>query len=313
MDIFEIAEKNADLSCHTTFGLPGRAEYLFVTSDPEELYQAVAAARAIEKNYFIIAGGSNIVVPAQDYQGLVIVYRERKENKKEGSLKREGNKIIVNGSVSLWSVVDFAIANGLSGLENLAGIPGTIGGAVYGNAGAYGHSVSEVVDGVIVFDGEKKVSLSRDDCCFSYRHSVFKEQPWVILSVVLELVPGDGEALRKYADSLLSSRGEKFSNIKCPGSFFKNVLVKDVSPESLEKVDQTKIIDSKIPAGYLLENVGAKGMTLGGLKIADYHGNLIINTGTATARDVVELVTLLKQKVKDMFGIELEEEVRYLS
>jgi len=312
MNILSRALKNADLTEYTNFRLPGTVKLLLAISRPEELIEAIQAAKKDGLPYFIIAGGCNIVTAEESYPGLVIIYREQKNNSKSDSLKINGYKISAFGSVALWDIVDLALVNNLAGLEKLTGIPGNLSGAIYGNAGAYGRSIADVIDRVEIFDGVNRRWLSRGECQFTYRDSIFKREPWVILSAELELRPGEAEELKKIAESLNDIRTKKFSNLLCPGSFFKNVLVKDISTESLAKIDQTKIIDGKIPAGYLLENVGAKGLKHGGLEVADYHGNLIINNGTATAREVTELAQKLKDLVLDKYGIALEEEVRYL-
>jgi UDP-N-acetylmuramate dehydrogenase len=305
-------KRNVDLAPYTYFGLKGKTAYLLETRYPEELKECVIEAKKAKIKHFIVAGGSNIVVQGGKYDGLVIVYREQDKELKPDSIERKGDRLTVWGSVPLWKIVKYSIENGLAGLESLSGIPGNLSGAVYGNAGAYGHSISEAVEKVLIFDGKQEKWLSKKECFFDYRESIFKKKSWVILSIQLKLKPGNRDKLREYSDSLIAQRNERYANIKCPGSFFKNVLVAKVSKSSLSKVDKTKIIDGKIPAGYLLETIGAKGMKIGGLLIADYHGNLIINDGKATYRDVEKLVKILKEKVKAKFGIKIEEEVKYL-
>lgn len=312
VNILKRAKRNAEISEHTYFGLKGRVAYLIETDNPEELKQIILEAKKIKLNYFIIAGGSNIVLSDKKYSGLVIVYSEKGNEKKSLSITQKNNRLIVWGSVPLWKVVKYSVENGLAGLESLSGIPGNLSGAVYGNAGAYGHAISEVVEKVLIFDGREEIWLTGKDCLFTYRDSLFKKKSWAILSVQLKLKLGSREKLRAQSKSLIEKRAEKYSNIKCPGSFFKNFLVAKMPKKSLAKIDKHKIIDGKIPAGYLLESVGAKGMRIGGLYIADYHGNLLINDGRATYRDVRRLVEILKDRVKDRFGVTLQEEVRYL-
>jgi UDP-N-acetylenolpyruvoylglucosamine reductase len=209
-------------------------------------------------------------------------------------------------------IVKKAINLGLSGLETLSGIPGAVGGAVFGNAGAYGRSISESVGKVEIWDGQDRRWLPGSACRFGYRESVFKSTDWIILSVVFRLKKGEKKKLIRISRQITKTRLKKYpSGLKCPGSFFKNILVKDVSGKSLKLVDRDKIIEGKIPAGYLLEEVGAKGMGCGGIAVADYHGNLLINTGRGRAGEVRRLGGLLKGRVRKKFGIELEEEVRY--
>lgn len=324
-NILKTAKRQVEISGYTYFGLPGKVAYLIETAKPEELKQIILAAKKAKLPYFILAGGSNIVVSNKKYPGLVIVYRHfspvvipaqagspglRATSVDEIHVK--GNNIECPASICLGDVINLSISRGLAGLESFSGIPGTIGGAVFGNAGAYGHSIAEVVEKVLIFNGRKEIWLTKKECQFSYRDSIFKKKTWAILAVQLKLKPGSRDKLRAYAKSLISQRAKKYANIKCPGSFFKNVLVTKVTKKSLTKIDQTKIIAGKIPAGYLLESVGAKGRRVGGLRIADYHGNLLINDGSATFRDVQKLVAILQAKVKAQFGIKLEEEVRYL-
>jgi len=312
INILKKAKRNVEIAPYTYFGLKGKVAYLLEISKPEDLKQAVLETKKAKLRYFIMAGGSNIVVSDKKYPGLVIVYRELGKDLDPLSVVKKDNRIKVWGSVPLWKIVKYTIENGLAGLESLSGIPGNLSGAVYGNAGAYGHSISELVEKVLIFDGKKERWLTKKECGFSYRDSFFKKKTWVILSVQLKLKFGKREKLREYSDSLINQRDEKFTKVKCPGSFFKNILVEKVSKNTLAKIDKTKIIDGKIPVGYLLESVGAKGMHVGDLHIADYHGNLLINDGNATYRDVAKLVKILKEKVKIKFGIKLEEEVRYL-
>jgi len=166
---------------------------------------------------------------------------------------------------------------------------------------------------VDIFDGKKVRTLTKDDCKFSYRDSIFKHKEWIVLSATFTLGRGDKKLLLSKSKSIIKTRNAKYPpGLKCPGSFFKNVLVKRVSKESLKKIDQSKIIDGKIPTGYLLEVIGARGMKQGGVYIPEYHGNLLVNDGTATYKDVIGLAKKLKTKVKKQFGIELEEEVRYM-
>lgn len=311
-NILKTAKKNIDIAKYTYFGLKGLVSSLIEIDNPEQLKQIIFEAKNNKLNYFIIGEGSNIVVQDKKYSGLVIVYRERGEAWKANSITQKNNRLIVYGSVPLWKVVRYSTENGLAGLESLAGIPGNLAGAIYGNAGAYGHSVSEVVEKVLVFDGKKEFWLSKKDCVFSYRESIFKKKKWVILSAQLKFKLNDRNKLKKQVETLIAKRAERYTKIKCPGSFFKNVLVSKLSKKVLTKIDKTKIVEGKIPAGYLLEVVGAKGMNIGGLYVADYHGNLLINDGQATYRDVEKLVKILKEKVKTKFGIKLEEEVRYL-
>jgi len=296
-------KKNISLSKFTTFRVGGSAEYFLEVETPEEIISGIEWAKKNKSPYVIIAGGSNVVFPDGKTKGLVI-------RVSGGKIKRNGNFIITDAGVPLMDVVRFSTREGLSGLEKLSGIPGTVGGAVYGNAGAYGASISESISNVIVYDGKNIKTIPHKKCDFRYRTSGFKKKKAAILSVVLKLKKADPCTLRSISEDILGKRGKKYpKNLKCPGSFFKNILVKDVSKSALKKINPLKIIEGKIPAGYLLEEIGAKSMRVGKIKVSSYHGNLIVNEGGGTARDAKKLADILQKKVRAKFGIALKPEV----
>ncbi|MBI2611471.1 UDP-N-acetylmuramate dehydrogenase [Candidatus Gottesmanbacteria bacterium] len=298
-------KKNVDLSSLSTFGIGGKAEEFVQVSTPAEIIEVLKWVKETGRKYHLFAGGSNVVFPDEGLSGVVIQI-------KGGNYAGKVRELIVEAGMGLSDVINLSIVRGLEGLETLSGIPGTIGGAVVGNAGAYGHSISEVVEGIEIWDGKIKRWLNRNECQFEYRESIFKKKPFIVLRVFLKFESGNKGELQKTSKEIIIKREAKYHpGIKCPGSFFKNVLVADISKKSLELIDQDVVIEGKIPAGYLLAEVGAKGMRVGGIEIAAYHGNLFINKGKGTAKDVKELAAILKKKVDDRFGIMLEEEIRY--
>ncbi len=298
-------KKNVDLSSLSTFGIGGKAEEFVQVSTPAEIIEVLKWVKETGRKYHLFAGGSNVVFPDEGLSGVVIQI-------KGGNYAGKVRELIVEAGMGLSDVINLSIVRGLEGLEALSGIPGTIGGAVVGNAGAYGHSISEVVEGIEIWDGKIKRWLNRNECQFEYRESIFKKKPFIVLRVFLKFESGNKGELQKTSKEIIIKREAKYHpGIKCPGSFFKNVLVADISKKSLELIDQDVVIEGKIPAGYLLAEVGAKGMRVGGIEIAAYHGNLFINKGKGTAKDVKELAAILKKKVDDRFGIMLEEEIRY--
>jgi UDP-N-acetylmuramate dehydrogenase len=214
----------------------------------------------------------------------------------------------------LQSLVDFANARGLRGLETLSGIPGWVGAAVYGNAGAYGHSISERVASVRFFDGAGIRAFDNAQCDFRYRESIFKRRKdWVIFRVELQLDAAPSAELQEISAGILKVRNEKFPpTMKCAGSIFKNFLLRDLPSEVAAAVPAAVVREGKIPAAWFLEQVGAKGMQLGGIHVATYHANLIYNAGQGTAGELCELIAELKQRVRERFGIEVEEEVQYV-
>ena len=189
-----------------------------------------------------------------------------------------------------------------------------MGAAVYGNAGAYGHSISERVAAVRFFDGVGVRSFDNPECEFRYRESVFKRhKDWVIFQVELSLDPSPAADLEETSASILKVRNEKFPpTMKCAGSIFKNFLLRELPPAVAALVPAAVVREGKIPAAWFLEQVGAKGMQLGGIHVAAYHANLIYNSGQGTARELCELIAELKRRVRAHFGIEVEEEVQYV-
>ncbi|MBI3046171.1 MAG: UDP-N-acetylmuramate dehydrogenase [Candidatus Harrisonbacteria bacterium] len=306
-------QKNRNLAPLSTFKIGGQVKFFCEVGNDRELLEAIRAAKRLKAPYKIIAGGSNVVFPDKTLNCLLIKISSK-------NIKAAGNKIIVDAGVPLSRVIAVANKNGLQGLETLAGIPGTVGGAIVGNAGAYGRSISEVAEKVEVWnpsfakatEGDGKKWLLNKECQFQYRESVFKKKPWIALRAVLRFKKSNPKKLKRISRDIIQLRLKKYKpGLKCPGSFFKNVLIKDISKKSLAKIAKAKIIDGKIPAGYLLEEVGAKGMRVGGIQIADFHGNLFINSGKGKASEVKKLAKILKNRVKKKFGITLQEEVRY--
>jgi UDP-N-acetylmuramate dehydrogenase len=223
-------------------------------------------------------------------------------------------RVTAGAGAVLQDLVDFAIGRGLAGLESLAGIPGSVGAAVYGNAGAYGHSLSERVVGVRFYDGRTVRVFDNRECRFHYRESIFKRhKDWIIFSTELQLDAADAHALRETAGSILKIRNEKFPvTMKCAGSIFKNLLLADLPTDAAAQVPARAVREGKVPAAWFLEQVGAKGMARGDIHVAAYHANLIYNGGTGTAADLCALIRELKTRVAERFGIELEEEVQYV-
>ena len=298
-------KSNISVARLSTFKSGNKAKYCCEVKNDTELLEAIIKAKELKALYKIIAGGSNVLFPDTVLNCLLIRVRSKR-------LKVEGNKIVVDAGTLLSRVIAQANKHGLRGLETLAGIPGTVGGAIVGNAGAYGHSISEAVEEIEILDGGTKRWLKNKDCRFHYRESIFKEGPYIVLRAVLKFKKSNPDKLEKISNNIIKIRLKKYKpGLRCPGSFFKNVLVAEAPKKSLALIDQNKIIDGKIPAGYLLEEVAAKGMRCGGIQIADFHGNLFINGGSAKAADVQKLARILKNRVKKKFRIILNEEIRY--
>lgn len=303
--------RNEPLKKHTRFQLGGPASVFAVTGDEKAFIEALRLLTEAGAPWIVIGRGTNLLVSDQGYHGVVLRYEGRR-------IEREGSIVRVEAGADLQALVDFSIASSLAGLESMTGIPGNTGAAIYGNAGAYGTSMSDRVVSVRYFDGKEVLEAGRDGCGFRYRESVFKRQrqagqPWTILSAELKLSPGRHAELRERADQILRVRNEKYPpEMMCAGSIFKNLIYKDLPVAAQAAVPESVIKGGKVPSAWFLERAGTKGWSIGGLHVAGYHANLIFHDGGGTAAQAVELIAALKDQVRDSHGIDLEEEVQFV-
>jgi UDP-N-acetylmuramate dehydrogenase len=295
------------LSGLTRFALGGPAHVLadvFSEIALTEAHRAITGARAA---HAVIGGGTNLIASDAGFAGVVLRYTNP-------ALEIAGNLVQVAAGAVLQDLVDATIAAGLRGLETMTGIPGWVGGAVYGNAGAYGRSLHQSVESVRLFDGAGVCEIGNDACEFRYRESIFKRhKDWIVLSVTLRLEPADAEELHATADGILKIRNAKYPpDMRCAGSIFKNLLWEQLPEAVRARVPANVVREGKVPSAYFLEQAGAKGMRRGGIHVAGYHANLLYNDGSGSAHELRELIAELKLRVNGQFGIALEEEVQYL-
>jgi UDP-N-acetylmuramate dehydrogenase len=299
--------RNVPLSGYTRFGLGGPADLLAETSSEEAFMSAASRVRGAGVPLEVIGGGSNLIVSDAGFRGVVLRFIG-------SNIHVDGNRITVQAGAELQTLVDASISHGLGGIHTMTRIPGLVGAAVYGNAGAYGHSIHEWVEEVRFFDGSGVRTFGNAQCEFRYRESVFKRhKDWTIFSTTLCLRPDDRHALAQKAEEIRAIRDEKYPpTMKCAGSIFKNLLYAKLPAAVQAQVAADKVREGKVPSAYFLEKVGAKGMRIGGIVNADYHANLIYNEGGGTAAQVCAMVDELKQRIREQFGFDLEEEVQYV-
>lgn len=288
----ELKEKEP-LAPYTTFRIGGPADYFFEAKTPEKLMEAVMSAKELKINYFLLAGGSNILINDQGFRGLII---------RNGCDKIEvsGEKIVAQSGAVLQAVVDAAYENSLTGFEFATGIKGSLGGAVYGNAGAFGHAIGEILTGAVLFTppGEIKV-VDRGYFEFVYRGSKLKQSGEIVLSASFQLKRGNKEEIKKKMDEIMDLRNTKHPHEEgSAGSFFKNI----------KSADGSRVT----PAGVLLEQVGAKELKIGDAAVFYKHANIVVNLGKAQASQVLTIVRTMREKVRERFNIQLEPEVLFL-
>lgn len=304
--------EHVNLSEYTTFHLGGPADYFVTVTTESELSEALYYAREHNLPVFVLSGGSNLLIADSGYRGLVIHLAFR------GVLFHDAGRVTVAAGEVLLSTVLALVDRGLSGLEHMAGVPGSVGGAVRGNAGAFGTEISDVVQSVKAYDTHEESMrvFTKEECDFHYRSSIFKaDRRYIILSVDLELQP-DHESfeLEKIAKETMATREAKHpQDAWCAGSFFMNPVV--TNPKILAEFESdigARARGGKVAAGWLIDHVGLRGKSIGGAKMSEQHPNYLVNTGGATAEDVVMLVSLVQQRVRDQVGVELIPEVEWV-
>ena len=322
-------EKNVLLKNETTLRIGGKAQYFFKAQTKQDLIKVLKVAKKINLPFFILGGGSNLLVSDKGYKGLVIKVKSQKSKVKISSQR---SKIIeIESGALLNKIVTLALKNNLTGIEWAVGIPGTIGGAIWGNSGAFGHSMGEIVKAVEVFDTKDLRFKIYDlrNCKFGYRDSIFKRNKnqsakqsfvlgrahkimcsdLIILSVEFQLKKGNPKNIKKKIKECLRVRKEKIPYQFSAGSVFKNIKKQDLNRKQLKLIPFQKIKGGKIPVAYLIEESGLKGKAIGEAQISEKHANFIINLGKAKSKDVLKLIDLAKDKVKKKFGIVLEKEI----
>ncbi len=277
------------MSKHTTFRVGGEAECFIMIQQEEELAQLIPYLNQIEKEYFILGNGSNLLVGDKGYRGIVMKFAGPMEG-----IRVEGTRITAKAGAMLTKVAVTAKENALSGLEFAAGIPGSIGGGVVMNAGAYDGEMKQVVEAVRVMDKDGQITtLDNDTMEFGYRTSIIKNRPFIVLEVALCLTEGDQAQIGARMEELMEQRRSK-QPLEYPsaGSTFKR-------PEGNY-------------AGKLIMDAGMRGYRIGGARVSDKHCGFVVNTGKATAADIKEVIEEVQERVKERFHVTLEPEVVFL-
>lgn len=301
--------ENFSLAQCTSYKIGGSARYFFDAENVDEVKETLRFARARRLKVFVLGGGTNLLMGDKGFDGVVLRPRIT-------FLKAEGEKVHVGAGVLMSELLDFTVKKGLSGLEWAGGLPGMVGGAIRGNAGAFGGETKDVVERVRSIELQTLKEIERDntECGFAYRSSVFKEGDVkeVILSVLFQLQRGDRKKVKFSINEKIDYRNSRhpmeYPNV---GSVFKNIAVKQLTPHY--RKEWARVIKTDpfpvVPTAHVISLANLKGVSLGGAMISPKHPNFIVNVLGATAEDVKALIALVKDGVRKKFGIELEPEV----
>ncbi|MEK7655800.1 MAG: UDP-N-acetylmuramate dehydrogenase [Patescibacteria group bacterium] len=313
LSAFPSAKRDELMSAHTSLKIGGPARVYSVASTNAGLLRMIETAEANAIPFVVIGGGSNLLVSDEGYDGVVIQAADR-------SCRVEGGRVIAAAGIPMGIVAHAAAEAGLAGFEWGVGVPGTIGGALYGNAGCFGGEMKDVVENVSVYDRKSKHSAiyTNADCRFGYRDSRFKHEPHVIIETTLRLTPGNREqSLALMSEIMQKRKASQPQGEFSAGCLFKNFEYEDESAlEKLrtraEEIPEAMLKQKRISAGWLIDLLGLKGTKIGNAQISSTHGNFLVNLGGAKAQDVIALSSLVKMKVRDDLGILLEDEVQLM-
>lgn len=324
-------QHNVKLSAYSNYKIGGIARYFCAPTSADEIIAALHEWRKIKRrsrDIFILGGGTNLLIDDKGFDGLVI-------KPAIGGISADGAKIHVGAGGLMRELVDFAAIHGLSGLEWAGGLPGTVGGAIRGNAGAFGGETKDAIFEVVSLNIKNKeprlMNRMANECAFGYRTSIFKinDGEEIILHATLQMKTGDPGVIAKAVADKIRFREERhpmdYPNI---GSIFKNIPLAQIHAEGTRKyaeglresafslrgfaVPVKQDPFPVVPAAYLIAQSGVKGVSYGGAMVSPKHPNFIVNVLDASADDVKSLIKLVKSQVKKKFGIVLEEEVIYV-
>lgn len=305
------------LSRHTTFKIGGAADIYLEPKTIEDLEAAFAIIRERQLPYFILGGGSNVLMTDEGFRGVVL-------HPKNNDITISGDTLVAGAGAVLAKVASVSAKAGLTGLEWGIAVPGCVGGAVRGNAGAFGGEIKDTLVSAEVFDGKTRKTLSNKELEFSYRTSRIKQQAGkeIVLSATFRLQPANtAECVARTTEMLKKKYNDQPMGERCAGCLFKNIEV-DGTKKMLRAPSKGEPTDAFhatvptlfwekgiVPAGWLIEQVGMKGYCKGQVKVSEKHANFIVNMGQGSAAEIKDLAQEVKDRVYTAFGVHLEEEV----
>ncbi len=283
-------KENEPMSKHLTFRIGGPAKFYVEVKTVEELKEALVLAKEKNLPWFVLGGGSNTLCSDKGFDGVVIQMANRE-------VVVEGDRLTAQAGAISVAVSRSAESASLSGLEWMVSLPGTIGGAVRGNAGCFGSETKDALESVRVLRDDQVVELMNVDCAFAYRESAFKHNSDVVIDATFKLTVADKAKIKsKMAEVLSKRKSTQPTASGTAGCAFKNPLVDGALASS----------------GKIIDELGLKGTKIGGISISDVHGNFLVNDGTATADDVLQLLSLIKTRARNEKGVQLQEEIQLI-
>ena len=316
--------KDQQLNQYNTIKIGGLIKYVFLPINLEQIVESVIFCDNNKMPFVILAGGSNVVFDDDNlgYNQAVINLKDYNSI----TVNKQKQTIRCDCGAVLQDIVDLSLNSGSGTMVGLNRIPGTIGGAVVGNAGAYGTEIKDIVERVdyirisAILSGQKKPTVhtfNNANCQFQYRDSVFKkDRDIIVLSTVLNIpISADIQSDQARYDTIATKRDSVYPmGFRSPGSLFKNILYSDLTTEQQARIPKDWVVyGNKLPVGRLLEELNLKGKTIGGIKMTDNHPNIMLNFNNGNYKDATDMIQFLQSQVKTNFGIEIEPEVRFLS
>lgn len=305
-----VIQENIPLAPYTMYKIGGPARFFVEARNSDDLKEALTFAEKNKFFFFLLGSGSNVLISDRGFDGVAIWLSG-------GGVRVAGEKLSVDAGVMMARAVSESAKAGLAGFEWGIGIPGTVGGSVRGNAGCFGGEMKDVVESVEVLDAPNAAlrTLGNSDCEFNYRDSIFKRHSkWVIVSATLALKKGDPHIIQENIKRITQERFQKQDiGTKSCGCIFKNVpwIHKEKLLTQFPELIKFQNMPN-IPASYLIDASGLKGFRKRNVTVSEKHANYFVNEGGASAKEVLALITTVKDVVMQKFGIALEEEIQYI-
>ena len=301
------------LKSYNTYRVGGEAKFFYEAHDRRALERAVLAARESGVPFYILGGGTNVLAPDKDFDGLVIKMMV-------GRVSMAREVMAAEAGVSMGTLVNKAKALGFSGLEWAAGLPGTLGGAVYGNAGSCGSETANAVEAVEAFDpiSGKLKRYAKHECGFGYRDSIFKSNKEIILGAILRLKKSDPETvMKKMVENMKFRREHQPLSEMSAGCVFKNIEIAEFPAAAYLVEHNPEFAQFKsakfLPAGLLIDKAGLKKLKIGGVSVSERHANFLTTDQSASQEDISWIIKIIREKVFGIYKITLEEEIQYIT